>query len=407
MITLKIRNKKGLLKYTWNKRLMGIKGNNLTFDFGSVNDISGIPDHVFNFMFGIFMMDSLAYTGETLGLSELTEEEGFILDKILKLNHESNGCAGRAKNDKAPIIYSQHEPTAWPPTNDDEIICANGLGKDGLNVALLTKEMGYTPFCFTIYNQYWKRSKVGDDRLETIYSFYKEEEIDHTFIKTNFFKIRSSPIGFYPYAIGLPLAYLRNTNVILDGIQIHNNKTRISDGSFYCPGETHIVFDLVTRATGITVSSPLRAISNYGSQKLLAERWPQYLKYQRSCMFGLPWCGECPKCNRKALYLETLGIDPLSIKLQYHLPERLGLGSYGPVGDSVRQVLAKLEGQPYDAWIEGANENALDSIWNGDKLRDILSDHFHIYTEDPGPDGEGYTLEPSKWRDIKDVQFNL
>jgi len=124
-------------------------------------------------------------------------------------------------------------------------------------------------------------------------------------------------------------------------------------------------------------------------------------------MFGLPWCGECPKCNRKALYLETLGIDPLSIKLQYHLPQRLGLGSYGPVGDSVKQVLAKLEGRPYDTWIEGANEHALNVIWNGDKIRNILSEHFHIYDEDPGPDGEGYALEPSKWREYKDAQYNL
>jgi len=406
MITLKVEARGGLLKYTWNKRLKGIKGNTLVFDFGSGNDISGIPEHIFNFVFGIFMMDSLIFTGDTLGLSELTESEEFFLDSILKLNHMSGGCAGRTHNDKSPLIYSQHQPTSWPPNNDNEVICANGLGKDGLNVALLVKEMGYTPFCFTLYNQYWKRRRVWGNRLNTIYNFYKEEEINHIFIETNFFKIRSSSIGFYPYAIGLPLAYLRNTDVILDGIQIHNNKTRVSDGSFYCPGETYSVFNQVTKATGITLSSPLRPLSNYGSQKLLAERWPQYLKYQRSCMFGLPWCGECPKCNRKALYLETLGIDPQSIKLQYYLPHRLGLDSYGPVGDSVRQVQAKLEGRQYDTWIEGANENALDLIWNGDKLRDILSDHFHFYRDDPGPDGEGYTLDPSKWRDIENTQSN-
>lgn len=400
MITLKTEIKRNMVTYSWNKRLAGVKGNSLYFIFES--DIRGVPEHVFNFMFGAFMMDSLVYTGDTLGLSELSGAEETHLNNILRLNHESNGCVGRAYSEKAPLIYSQHQPTAWPPTEVNEVVCANGLGKDGINVALLTKELGYSPFYYTVINQYMRKLKVANDRFKTVDKFYKDEEIDHTFIKTNFFKIRKSPIGFYPYVVGLPLAYLKNTNVILDGIQVHNDKTRISDGSFYCPGETHVVFDLVTRATGITVSSPLRAISNYGSQKLLAERWPQYLKYQRSCMFGLPWCGECPKCNRKALYLETLEVDPLSIKLQYYLHERLRLDRYGPVNDSVRQVISKLHGQPYDTWIEGANDYALSSIWNGDKLKDILSDHFHIYAEDPGPDGDGYTLEPSKWGEIRE-----
>jgi len=396
MITVKTEIKRNMVRYTWNKRLMGIRGKTLNFLFEF--DIRGIPEHLFNFMFGVFMMDSLVFTGDTLGLSDLTKDEELCLNNILKLNHKSNGCAGRAHNDKASLIYSKDQSSAFPPSLDNEIICANGLGKDGLNLALLTKEMGYIPFCFTVINQYWKNQKVWHERIETMNKFYKEEEIDHTLIKTNFFKIRKAPIGFYPYIIGLPLAYLRNTNVILDGIQIHNNKTRISDGSFYCPGETYFVFNQVTKATKITTSSSLRGLSNYGSQKLLAERWPQHLKYQRSCMFGLPWCGKCSKCNRKALYLEDLGIDYASLGLPKYSHEKLKLDNYGPVGDSVRQVISKLKGQPYNNWIKGANEYALELIWNGNKLRDILSEHFNIYSEDPGPDGEGYTLEPSKWR---------
>jgi len=400
IITLKTEIKGNTVRYTWNKRLRGIKGNSLWFMFES--DISGVPFHVFNFMFGVFMMDALVFTGDTIHFSELTKDEKLHLHNIVILNYNSKGCAGRVHSNGIPVIYSEYQPSASPPSTDNEILCANGLGKDGLNVSLLIKEMGYTPFCFTVINQYWKKQKVWHERVETINKFYKEEEIDHTLIKTNFFKIRKEPIGFYPYVIGLPLTYLRNTNVILDGIQLHNNKTRISDGSFYCPGETQLVFNLATKATKITISSPLRGLSNYGSQKLLAERWSQYLKYQRSCMSGLPWCGECPKCNRKALYLETLGIDPLSIKLQHHLPERLKLDSYGPVGDSVKQVISKLQGQPYDNWIEGVNEYALASIWNGNKLKDIVSEHFHLYSEDPGPDGDGYTLEPSKFKEMRE-----
>jgi len=407
MITLKTHIEKNMVTYKWNNRLRGIKGNHLYFIFEA--DLRGVPEHVFNFMFGVFMMDSLAYTGDNLWLTELTEAEELHLNNILRMNHDSNGCAGRGYSfgnayHDAPQAYAKDQPTAIPPSNDKEVVCANGLGKDGINVALLAKEMGYIPFCYTLINQYWRDKKLWPERYDSIMDFYHREDIDQTFIKTNFFKIRKNPIAFYPYAVGLPLAYLRNTNVILDGIQIHNNKTRISDGSFYCPGETYVVFNEVTKATGITLSSPLRSISNYGSQKLLADKWPQYLKYQRSCMFGRPWCGSCPKCNRKALYQEVLGIDHVPMGLPRFSYEKLKLGSYGPVNDSVRQIVSKLRENPYNAWVEGANENALDMIWNGDKLREILSDHFHLYREDPGPDGEGYTLEPSKWREYKDAR---
>jgi len=395
MINIETDIRKNSVTYTWNKRLRGIKGSHLYFKFES--DISNIPEHIFNFMFGAFLQDSLVYTGEEIHLSELTENEELHLNKLLKLGHESNGCAGRAHHKNVPIVKARTHPTATPPPNTNEVICAMGLGKDGLNVALLTKEMGYSPFCFTIINQYWRNKKLWPERQETINKFYTEEEIDHTFIKTNFFKIKSEVIGFYPYAVGLPLAYLRDTNVILDGIQLHANKTRLSDGTFYCPGETYIAFNHVTEATGITLSGPLRPLSNFGSEKLLFSRWPQYLKYQRSCMFGFPWCGKCSKCNRKALYMKLLGFDNLSIGLPEYKYDKLKLESYMAIDRSVRQVLNKINGQPYESWIEGANENALDLIWNGDKLRKIFSQHFHLYREDPGPDGQGYTLEPSKW----------
>jgi len=99
--------------------------------------------------------------------------------------------------------------------------------------------------------------------------------------------------------------------------------------------------------------------------------------------------------------MKLLGFDNLSIGLPEYSYDRLKLDSYMAIDRSVKQVLNKLNGQPYEDWIEGANEYALDWIWNGDKLRKIYSEHFHLYREDPGPDGDGYTLEPSKWSSLK------
>ena len=165
MITLKTNIEKNMVTYKWNNKLKGIKGNSLYFIFES--DISGIPEHVFNFMFGVIMMDPIVYTRSNLWLTELTEAEELHLNNILKLNHQSNGCAGRGYlfgkgYYEAPRIYTKSYTHAFPPLHSNEIICANGLGKDGLNVALLTKEMGYPPFCFTVINQYWRKRKLQE-----------------------------------------------------------------------------------------------------------------------------------------------------------------------------------------------------------------------------------------------------
>ena len=344
------------------------------------------------------MQDPIVYTGQAIKFTELTKKELINLRKIINRNYESFGCAGKVRNhsvDEIPLIYSEKIVDDLTFNDSETVICANGLGKDGINISLLAQEMGYTPRCFTAYNQYKKGLWL--ERLTTAKKFYNTNNIEHNLIKTNFFKKQTKIIGFYPYVIGIPIAHNYDSNIILDGIQLHNNKTSIKDESFYCPGETIFTFKNVSKALGIKLSSPLRPLSNFGSQKLLAKRWPEFLSLQRSCMYGNPWCGECTKCNRKALYLETLDINPEKIELTKYVKSKLKLDEYGPVQDSVRQVISKNEGLPYKKWIDGANDYALSHIWEGEKLKKIFSEHFEVYKKDPGLDGEGYTLNPSKW----------
>ena len=350
-------------------------------------------------MFGVLMQDPIVYTGGTIKFSQLTLNELSNLKEIIKRNYNSRGCAGRKRGyevKELPIIEVSKIVDEQELDGNNIIICANGFGKDGINVALLTNELGYMARCFTLKNQY--KGRLWKERFDTARKFYKKIKIGYNLVDTNFFKNRDATVGFYPYVVGIPIARYYGSNVILDGIQIHNNKTSILDGSFYCPGETIFTFNNVSKATGIKLSSPLRPLSNFGSQKLLAERYEEFLPFQRSCMYGKQWCGECPKCNRKALYLQALGLNPERIKLRRYRKEKLELDQYGPVQDSVRQIISKMEGLKYKTWVEGANDHVFKLIWEGKNIRNILKENFETYNKDPGPDGEGYTLNPSKWR---------
>jgi len=60
-------------------------------------------------------------------------------------------------------------------------------------------------------------------------------------------------------------------------------------------------------------------------------------------------------------------------------------------------VKKKLRGEPYETWVEGANENVFKHIWMGKELKNILGEHLPLYDYDPGVDDGGYVLAPSKW----------
>lgn len=390
---------KNIVQYEWNNRLEGFRGNKLFLKY-DIN-LSRIPIHLFNFMFGVLMQDPIVYTGGKIIFSQLTLNEFSNLKEIIKRNYNSFGCAGKKRGYKVkeiPIIEATKIVEDYKPDGNNIIICANGFGKDGINVALLVTELDYNARCFTLKNQY--KGRLWKERFNTARRFYKKIKVEYNLVDTSFFKNRDATIGFYPYVVGIPIACYYGSNVILDGIQIHNNKTSILDGSFYCPGETIFTFNNVSRATGIKLSSPLRPLSNFGSQKLLVNRYKEFLPFQRSCMYGKTWCGTCSKCNRKALYLQTLGLNPEMIKLRRYRKENLALDQYGPVQDSVRQIISKIEGLKYKTWVEGANDHVFNLIWEGTNIRNIFQENFEIYNKDPGPDGEGYTLNPSRWGEL-------
>ncbi|GAG99861.1 unnamed protein product, partial [marine sediment metagenome] len=278
--------------------------------------------------------------------------------------------------------------------------CSNGMGKDGLAVASLVKELGFDMRCFIVEGQL--RDKIWDERMSTMKKFYSLKNIPSNIVTTNYFDIFSSISGIYCYFLGIPLACHYGSEAILSGIQIHVSKTSQIDNVPYCPNESIFGFNYATKATGINFSSPTGPISEYGAQKLLVERYPELLKYQRSCNYGLPWCNRCSKCRRTSLYLELLGKEYRNLGLGYakkedfSFPIKYYSGAfendmlvlklrerYGGVMESDILALKMREKRPYGEWLVKTNETVYPLIWKGGEISDILEEHFESYSHDP------------------------
>lgn len=400
------------IRYTWDKRIRGLKGNSLWIEYDV--DVSKTPRHLANLMFGLIASDPMSWENESMVFDELTLEGRDALQYFLKMFYHSKGCGGLTHDfgksypetlgasfwaDK--LVYADEREADGP------ILCANGLGKDGITVSSMTKELGFDMRCFFVQGQMNKKIMV--DRWETMNKYYRMRSIESNIIKTNFFQIKVRRTGAYPYFFAIPLAFYYDSEAILAGISIHQNKT-LKDGiSLYSPGETSFSFNRATKGSGITFSSPMRALSLYGVQKLLLDRYRDVLKYQRSCMRGSPWCNEGSKCYRNYLWMSAYGIETASIGLTPNIPNRAFywkkiLGIYGFSNNTALNGLKKLYGESYETWIEEANKTALDLMWRGKDYGEIITDHFEVYNYDREDDGFGWMLEPSRWMEIENAQ---
>ena len=407
MITIKTEIKGNMVKYTWNKRLKGLKGKTLWVEYDV--DTSNMPRHLANFMFGLIVADPLSWENDTIVFDELTKEGLGCLQDFLEMYYHSKGGGGLT-HDWGRYFPKVHGASfgATKLVESDQredngpILCANGLGKDGLTISSMTKELGFDMRCFFVDGQFTE--KVMVDRLDTMNKYYNMREIESNIIKTNFFKIKGKWTGFNAYFFGIPLAYHYDSEAILAGVSVHQNNTQIGSTNIYSPGESMFGFNYVTKGSGIPTSSPVRSLSLYGVQKLLLDRYRDVLKYQRTCGLGSPWCNECAKCYRQHLWMAAYGIETTSIgfgppnSADRDFYWRKNLEVYGFSANTALNALKKLYGDPYETWIEEANKTALELTWKGKDFKEIILDHFDVYDYDRDDDGFGWMLQPSRWR---------
>ena len=391
------------IRFSWSENLSNFRGNvfYVTYDV----DVSQTPRHLANFMFGIRMAGLISFNRIPVEFDELTEGELEAINGLVKLNYLSRGCSGRPRGHdtlmpagEPPKVKSKKLVVGEPHRNNGPVLCANGMGKDGLNVLSLVKELGFDMRCFTVSGQL--SEKRWNEHISTTNKVYVLKNIQSNIIKTNFFAKRSGILGFYPYFLAIPLAFHYGSEAVLSGKQIHASKTSLKDNIPYCPTESIFGSNYATKATGIKFSSPTKSISEYGAQKLLVDRYPELLKYQRSCIRGMPWCNKCSKCRRAALHLELLGKEYKTLGLKHAKKEDFSfpIKYYGGVMESDILALKMREKRPYSDWLVKTNEVVYPLIWKGKEVSSILEEHFESYSHDPGPDGFGYTCVPSKWK---------
>jgi len=379
-------------------------GNELVFEYDV--DVSKTPEHLANFMFCLIMSDALSWNEGSVVFNEMTSKELDCIRRNLVMNFHSKGCGGlfaghrkifpRSLKLKVKVknIVSEEEVGGEGP-----VLCANGLGKDGLTVANMVKELGFDMRCFFVTGQ--MTPNIRRERINNINEFYRKRSIESNIIGGNFFSVKAGSQGFHPYFHAIPLAHHYKSEAILSGISIHLNKTRIIDNALHCPGESIFSFDYASKASGIKFSSPHSPLALPGIQQLLVERYGDSLKHQRSCNRGSPWCNNCAKCHRHNLYISTMGIDPSTLGLKISGVEDIYNGStvtQSAYGREASACLNKLAGEHYEKWVFGASKPVLDLIWKGREFEGIFKEHFDLYDYDPGSDGGGWTLNPSLWR---------
>ncbi len=372
-------------------------------------DISNVPKHLINFMIGIILSVNFTWWPHPIQFDELTEEELKCINWHIQINHISDILDGLKSLTAIPIqVVADNIVEDTFKGDSEKVLCSMGMGRDSFTVTNMAYELGFDMRCFIVGKQY--REGLWEERIANVKKFYDLKKIPSNIIMLSHMK------SWYPWWVfGLPLAYHYNSGAILAGLEIMFSKTR--NKSIFSPLASIFSLDSLTEATGINFSSPVMSLSQYAVQKLLVERYPETLPYQRSCMFGDPWCNNCGKCTKTSLWLTALNYNVNNIKLN-------SLGKQGkpfktfleknekninsfldakrwklPCIATALNVDKKLHGEPYDKWIEQANQYVLDLTWNKKAIKKILEQHFEITPYDNIQDPNGYIIYPSKWEE--------
>lgn len=391
---MKLEINKETITATLDDRIEGLKSNIINVDFGI--DVSGVPDHVFNYMFGILLSEQLSWSSGDINFGELNATEAHSIQNHIKENKKSNPY-GKANNNDVKLIYDTVD-TDFPELGEGPVLCCNGMGKDGIATMLLAQEIRGDVLGFTIGNQYRDRLLYGErmsamNKLCDTFSLPKQH-----YIETDFFqKVRYKVIPWWVF--GLPLAFAMGSEEILAGVELTYSKKSVKNQTYLRPNDS--VFSLfdMNNATSVRFGSPTLPLTTYGCQKLLVERYPKALKYQRSCMHDLHWCKRCKDCYKTSLYLESCGSKPIDIGLlpsDGYKKKLINAPENAIVPEIVENIKKKLKGEKYDHRFEMCNSDALKFAWERKHVDEIFSQHFKYYEGVYGP-YKDYVTDLGNW----------
>jgi len=392
---IKTKISKHNIKFVLDRKMKYVSSSELNFTYDI--DISKTPKHVANYILGILLSEILSWNSGEFIFDELTRPEIDSIRYHVSMNHFSNPY-GRISKDPIRVKTMKIVGGDSPKGSGPVLVC-NGMGKDGLLVACLGDEITKNIKPFTVGNQY-SNLKLWEERKNAMSAFYNTYKMPTAdYIMTNY--LRGADYRIIPWwVLGLPLAYAYDSNTIIMGCEIPFSKTKTGSKRLLRPNVSAFSYDSLSKATGIRFSSPTHAVTAYGAQKLLIERYPDALQYQRSCMKGTPWCNNCLECHKTSMYFENAGSDMRKIGLipSKQFPTKVKNKETNHITqDIINKMHRKESGLPYNDFFEKANSNVFPLLWKGNELSKIFSEHFKMYSKDPGEDCLGYEYLPSKW----------
>ena len=404
------------VEFFWDKKLRFINRNSIGFDYG-VN-ISKIPRHIVNFMFGIIMSEHFAWNKGTVHFDELTEKELQCINDFVRYNFKSNPYK-RCDSEHMTVIADKIVDSQYDTIIDKGVVlCGNGMGKDGLSISSIVKELGFKQVPFTAgsmrSNQYLnipRGKEIWKERVRAMVDYYKYQGIkDYHFIKNTYLINNSYKVMTWPIW-ALPLAYYYGSNTILSGLCVHDNLFDMR-GYTIRPNISIFAYKYLSKVTGIDILSPFWSLSYAGVQKLLIQRYPDIAKYQRSCMRSVnQWCNniKCGKCYGISSILQALKIKGQDIGfpvLPTYSDEKPLRYNHPFNRCAYIETDRKVRGERYQDWIFKYNSHGLKHSWESKKIGLILDEHFVKYSKDPGNIGFNLSLRPSKWQELITTGFN-
>ena len=395
MIKTNISKNKITFRLDRTLRFLGKTEINFVYDI----DISKTPVQIANYMLGILLSEHFSWNSGTFKFNKLTYNQVHSIRYHERMNRLANPY-GRVKGKDARIVSDKLVGFDKPDGSGPTLVC-NGMGKDGLATACLGHELTGNIRLFTVGNQYSNES-IWNERKHSMKGFTDTFKIPNThYIMTDY--LQGVGYKIIPWwVIGLPLAYALNSDTMLVGSDMAYSKNVKGTKLLLRPNISIFSLDQLTKHSGITVSSPTNPLTACGVQKLLVDRYPEALPFQRSCMRGngMSWCGKCEDCYKTALYMENADRPPsmLCIPDSERYPNKVKVAIMNHmVHDVVTQMRRRQIGLNYRDYYLKANDNVFPLIWAGDKIKYIYKEHFKIDKKDPGSDNIGYEYLPSKW----------
>ena len=382
------------LIYSWNKHLQYSTKNDFYIQYPNNIDLTKTPETVRYFMFGLLTNQIMSWNHTNINLPVITKKQLNVLNDYIYLNKLTNH--ERNTSYLPNFHYNNISTTELSKLSSKSktITIANGLGKDGLSQILLSEELGYHPIAVTVGNQY-RTKELWQQKLKISREFLKLTKTRSHLIFTDFMKAFDYRIISW-FVFLIPINYHYNTNAILSGHEITFNQVN-NDGFIDRPDLSTFFMNDISRAINFQISSLTAPLTTYGVQKLMIERYPQYLKYQQSCMHGYP-CGKCSKCMWLSLFSGTIKKDGHKLLGLSKFNKKTLPHDYASIVE-IHNVWKKYRGQPYEDWFEKASEPAFDYVWNGDKVKKIIGENFDFYDHDTHSPEKELSNIISKWGD--------